>query len=116
MNLNISKKRKSYTDAVGKTVEWDVEAVSVPVTLGGITRTIDIERMSPAHGWSYAGPVLVRVGRGTKVHTRRNASVYLKGDKFEFGYTVICNRSARVFAWADENNTGNSGWTNNTLS
>ena len=114
--MNIYKKHKSIVTRDGRTIEWDAEAALVSVKLGGVTREIEITRDTPNHVWSYAGPVLVQVGRGTKVHTRRFATLYPKGDYFEFGYTVICNRSARVFAWADEHNTGNSGWTNNTLS
>lgn len=116
MNLDIYKKRKRFTTADGKVMEWDAEAARVSVKLGGVTREIEITRSGPGSVWSYEGPVLAQVGRGTKVHTRRFATLYPKGDHFEFGYTVICNRSARVFAWADEHNTGNSGWTNNSLS
>lgn len=112
MNLTITKVPKTVTLADGTSVTFEKETAVVSVKLGGVARDITIER-SPGCVWSYAGPVLAQVGRGTKIHTRRFATLYPKGDHFEFGYTVVCNRSARVFAWADEHNAGNSGWTNN---
>lgn len=120
--MNITRKSHTFPGANGP-VEVPYEMATVEVTLGGKAREIEVTRSancthaSPLHGWGYPGPVLAQVGRGTKVHTRRHAGLYPDADgNLKFGYTVICNRRARVFAWADENNTGNSGWTNNTVS
>lgn len=119
--MNITRKIHTYAGANGP-VEVPFEVAVVTVTLGGKAREIEVTRTAGGHtnpllGWDYAGPVLAQVGRGTKVHTRRHARLYPDAaGNLKFGHCVICNRNARVFAWADEDNTGNSGWTNNTVS
>lgn len=91
-----------------------MEYRNVTVKLGGVTREITIERLTPKHTWSYAGPVVAKFPSGRKTHTRRYAQVFERDGQFRFGLTVVKNRHCTVVAFADVL-PGNSGWTNNAL-
>lgn len=104
----------------------NIETLSVPVELGGITRTISISRVSYTPGiwscWHADVPVIVVFRTGNKRHTVRRPQAYQAmgrdgqpTGRFYFSREVVCNREVRVVAWADLK-PGDSGWTNNDIS
>lgn len=87
------------------------QQATVNVSVGGVVRTVLVERWSPDHCWTLLNaPVIVRFPTGTKEHRIGGAGLVRRGDSFAVAVHGFrnCNR-CRVVRWATDNDKG-SGW------
>jgi hypothetical protein len=93
-----------------------METRVVQITLNGETRTVLIERYSPAHCWHVndpAGAALCRFRTVAKLHLVRRPNVAEIAGQFRFSHAVVNNRHAQITQWADKvaPEMAGSGWT-----
>lgn len=80
----------------------ETERKEVAITFAGETRTVEIERWSPHHGWLLVGSVVCRFRTGNKVHLYDRPQVVERGGRWHFCGVYSFRRSNVIpVAWYD---------------
>jgi hypothetical protein len=108
--MTITEVTKHYTNQQGEQASYTIQQATVPVTVGGETREILVQRLSPSHLWdAVRDEVVVRFRTGKKEHVVL-PGIYQRGSKFVAEVHGFRNRTCCVTRWAKEGEAG-SGWT-----
>jgi len=116
-NLSISEVVRHYTNSKGEPASYKIQQATVPVTVGGETRNVLVDRLwygSPdrhSRYWHVVGAwVVVRFRTGKKDHIT-SPHVYWDDARKQWIVDVNFrnNRPCQAVRWATEDDKG-SGW------
>jgi hypothetical protein len=112
--MTITQVTREFKNDPGCT--YTVEQAEIEVTIGGVTKTVVIERLSPSHNWLLAigfprHEIIVRFPTGSKEHKVCNYYAHQRNGKWVLSASGFRNSNRMtVVRWAEDSDTG-SGWT-----
>jgi len=113
--MTITQVTKQFHDDPSRT--YTVEQTEAEITVGGVTKTVVLQRLSPSHNWLPATDrpihaVVVRFPTGSKEHLIGCYVAHQRGGRWCLSASGFRNSNRMsVVRWAEATDTG-SGWTN----
>jgi len=113
--MTITQVTKQFYDDPSRT--YTVEQTEAEITVGSVTKTVALQRLSPSHNWLPATDrpihaVVVRFPTGSKEHLIGCYVAYQRGGRWCLSASGFRNSNRMsVVRWAEPTDTG-SGWAN----